>query len=135
MAAPAPGPYALQAAIAAEHARARSADETDWRAIARHYEALARIRPSPVVELNRAVAVGMVDGPAAGLALVADLSRRGDLAGYFLLFATEADLLRRLGHFREAARSYRRALDLVATGPERRFLERRLAEMEGRLER
>jgi RNA polymerase sigma-70 factor (ECF subfamily) len=130
MEAPAPGPYALQAAIAAEHARAPSADATDWRAIARHYEALARIRPSPVVELNRAVAVGRVDGPAAGLALVADLERRGELAGYFLLFATQADLLRRLGRSRDAARSYRRALDLVATGPERRFLERRLAEVE-----
>jgi RNA polymerase sigma-70 factor (ECF subfamily) len=132
MAAPAPGPYALQAAIAAEHARARSAEETDWRAIARHYGALARLRPSPVVELNRAVAVGMADGPAAGLALVAGLERRGELSGYTLLFATEADLLRRLGRFQEAARAYRRALELVATGPERRYLERRLAEMESR---
>ncbi len=132
LAAAAPGPYALQAAIAAEHARARRADETDWRAIARHYEALARVRPSPVVELNRAVAVGMADGPAAGLALVADLERRGELPGYYLLFATEADLLRRLGRLRDAARAYRRALDLVATGPERRFLERRLADVERR---
>jgi len=124
------GPYALQAAIAAEHARAPRTEATDWHAIARHYEALAQLRPTPVVELNHAVAVAMADGPAAGLELVADLERRGDLEDYYLLWASEADLLRRLGRFVEAARCYRRALERVGTGPERRFLERRLAEVE-----
>jgi len=124
------GPYALQAAIAAEHARAPRADATDWRAIARHYEALARIRPTPVIELNRAVAVAMADGPAAGLALIADLVRQGGLEGYYLLWASQADLLRRLGRFGDAAAAYRRALERVGTGPERRYLERRLAEVE-----
>jgi RNA polymerase sigma-70 factor, ECF subfamily len=131
LAATPPGPYALQAAIAAEHARAPRAEATNWRAIARHYEALVRIRPTPVVELNRAVAVAMANGPAAGLALLADLERRGGLEGYYLLWATEADLLRRLGRRTEAARSYRRALEKVGTGPERRYLQRRLAEVEG----
>jgi RNA polymerase sigma-70 factor, ECF subfamily len=130
LAAAPPGPYALQAAIAAEHARAPRSEATDWRAIARHYEALLRIRPTPVVELNRAVAVAMASGPAAGLALVADLERHGGLEGYYLLWATEADLLRRLGRYAEAARCYRRALERVGTGPERRYLERRLAEVE-----
>jgi RNA polymerase sigma-70 factor (ECF subfamily) len=125
------GPYALQAAIAAEHARAPRADATDWRAIAGHYEALLRARPSPVIELNHAIAVAMADGPAAGLARVAEIERRGELAGYYLVAATEADLLRRLGRFTEAARSYRRALTSVGTEPERRYLERRLAEVEG----
>ena len=125
-----PGPYALQAAIAAEHARAARAEETDWRAIAQHYDALTRARPGPIVELNRAIAVAMADGPAAGLALVADLERRGGLEDYYLLWATEADLLRRLGRSDEAARCYRRALERVGTGPERRYLERRLAEVE-----
>ncbi|HEX5065979.1 MAG TPA: sigma-70 family RNA polymerase sigma factor, partial [Myxococcota bacterium] len=91
------GPYALQAAIAAEHARAPRADATDWRAIAAHYDALLRAQPSPVVELNRAIAVAMAEGPAAGLALVAEIARRGDLGDYYLLAAAEADLLRRLG--------------------------------------
>src|SRR5262245_63172292 len=84
-----PGPYALQAAIAAEHARAPRADATDWRAIAGHYDALLRARPSPVIELNRAIAVAMAEGPAAGLALVADLAQRGELADYYLLAAAE----------------------------------------------
>jgi RNA polymerase sigma-70 factor (ECF subfamily) len=123
--------YALQAAIAAEHARAPRAEATDWRAIAQHYDTLVRVRPSPVVELNRAIAIAMADGPAAGLALVADLERRGGLADYYLLWATEADLLRRLGRFVEATRCYRRALERVGTGPERRYLERRLAQVEG----
>jgi RNA polymerase sigma-70 factor (ECF subfamily) len=131
LAAESPGPYALQAGIAAEHARAPRADATDWRAIARHYEALAQRRPTPVIELNRAIAVAMADGPAAGLALVAELERRGGLEQYYLRWATEADLLRRLGRFAEAARCYRRALEHVGTGPERRFLEHRLAEVEG----
>jgi RNA polymerase sigma-70 factor, ECF subfamily len=129
---PQPGPYALQAAIAAEHARARRADETDWRAIARRYEELLQLTPSPVIELNRAVAVAMADGAAAGLQLVDELKARGDLDNYYLLWSAEADLLRRLGRNPEAAQSYHRALDLVTTEPERRFLERRLAEVEGR---
>lgn len=124
------GPYALQAAIAAEHARATSAAATDWRAIARHYDALLAMRPGPVVELNRAIAVAMADGPAAGLALLAELERRGDLAEHHLRWAAEADLLRRLGRNAEAARCYRRALAQVGTGAERRYLERRLAEVE-----
>ena len=127
---PAPGPYALQAAIAAEHARAPRPDATDWRTIGRLDDALARVRPSPVVELNRAIAIAMADGPAAGLALEAELARRGHLADYYLLAATEADLLRRLGRRAEAARAYRRALERVGTGAERRYLERRLLEVE-----
>jgi RNA polymerase sigma-70 factor (ECF subfamily) len=124
------GPYALQAAIAAEHARAPRADTTDWRTITRCYDALLRVRPGPVVELNRAISVAMADGPAAGLPLVIDLERQGELGGYYLLWATKADLLRRLGRFAEAARCYRRALEQVGTGPEKRYLERRLAEVE-----
>jgi RNA polymerase sigma-70 factor (ECF subfamily) len=124
------GAYALQAAIAAEHARAPRADATDWRAIVSGYDALLRARPSPVVELNRAIAVAMADGPAAGLALLGELVRRGELADYYLLAAAEADLLRRLGRRGEAAQSYRRALERVGTEPERRYLERRLAEVE-----
>jgi len=127
-----PGAYALQAAIAAEHARAQRADETDWRTIARIYDQLMQRQPSPVVELNRAVAVAMADGLDAGLALIAELTHSGQLDGYYLLWSVEADLLRRLGRRTEAARSYRRALDLVTTEPERRFLQRRLAEVEGR---
>jgi len=127
-----PGAYALQAAIAAEHARAERADQTDWRTIARLYAALVELQPSPVIELNRAVAVAMADGPDAGLALIAALKRGGQLDGYYLLWSAEADLLRRLGRLTDAAQSYRRALDLVTTEPERRFLQRRLAEVEGR---
>jgi len=125
-----PGAYALQAAIAAEHARAPRAADTDWRAIERLYGALVRLRPGPVVELNRAIAVAMADGLEAGLALVAALERGGELDGYYLLWASEADLLRRLGRRSEAVRCYRRALELVGTAPERRYLERRLAEVE-----
>jgi RNA polymerase sigma-70 factor, ECF subfamily len=125
------GPYALQAAIAAEHARASRAEATDWGAIARHYDALHRMRPGPVVALNRAIAVAMADGPAAGLALVGELERSGELANYYLFWATQADLLRRLGRTGEAATAYRRALERVGTQPERRYLERRLAEVEG----
>jgi len=126
-----PGPYALQAAIAAEHARARHAGETDWRTIARLYEALHVARPSAVVDLNRAVAVAMADGPEAGLAHIARLKLQGDLERYYLLWAAEADLLRRLDRRREAAASYRRAIALVTTDPERNFLQRRLAEVGG----
>jgi RNA polymerase sigma-70 factor (ECF subfamily) len=126
------GVYALQAAIAAEHARAPRADQTDWRTIARLYDQLVQQQPSPIVELNRAVAVAMAAGPDAGLALIAVLKRGGQLDAYYLLWSAEADLLRRLGRLTEAAQSYRRALALVNTEPERRFLQRRLAEVEGR---
>jgi RNA polymerase sigma-70 factor (ECF subfamily) len=123
------GPYQLQAAIAACHATAGNAAGTDWRTIARLYAELGRISPSPVVELNRAVAVGMADGPEAGLVLVDALAATGALAGYHLLPATRADLLRRLGRKAEAAQAYREALALAGTDAERRFLTRRLAEV------
>jgi RNA polymerase sigma-70 factor (ECF subfamily) len=122
------GPYQLQAAIAACHARAADAADTDWAKIAQLYGRLAQLMPSPVVELNRAVAVAMADGPAAGLTLVDALEASGALAGYHLLPATRADLLRRLSRPDEAAASYREALDLAATEAERRYLARRLAE-------
>jgi RNA polymerase sigma-70 factor (ECF subfamily) len=125
------GPYGLQAAIAACHATAREASATDWAQIAELYGRLAELSPSPVIELNRAVAVAMADGPAAGLALVADLEASGALRGYHLLPATRADLLRRLGRPAEAAVSYREALDLAATDAERRYLAGRLAETAG----
>jgi RNA polymerase sigma-70 factor, ECF subfamily len=127
-----PGVYALQAAIAAVHAHASRADETDWPQIAQLYAVLVDRHPSPIVELNRAVAVAMASGPEEGLRLLADLERRGDLHDYHLLPAAQADLLRRLGRWREAAERYRRALSLVVNDPERRFLERRLAMVEGR---
>jgi RNA polymerase sigma-70 factor (ECF subfamily) len=123
------GPYQLQAAIAACHAEAAAAAETDWPQIALLYGELRRIVPSAVVELNRAVAVAMADGPAAGLRLVENLAAGGDLTGYYLLPATRADLLRRLDRRADAAASYREALDLAATEPERRYLSRRLAEV------
>jgi RNA polymerase sigma-70 factor (ECF subfamily) len=123
-----PGVYAVQAAIAAEHGRAE-AGATDWNEIARLYELLLSLQPSPVVALNRAVAVAMAEGPERGLAAVEELKKSGELDGYYLLWATEADFLRRLKRRAEAAGAYRRALALVTTEPERRFLERRLAEM------
>ncbi len=123
------GPYQVQAAIAACHATARTAADTDWAEIAALYAQLARLVPSPVVRLNRAVAVGMAEGPQAGLALVAELHSSGELAGYHLLPATQADLLRRLGRGPEAAAAYREALQLAPTDAERRFLRRRLAEV------
>jgi RNA polymerase sigma-70 factor (ECF subfamily) len=126
-----PGPYELQAAIAACHATAAEAAATDWGQIARLYGMLAELAPSPVIELNRAVAVAMADGPAAGLKLVADLEASGALRGYHLLPATRADLLRRLGRAAEAAASYREALELAATDAERRYLAGRLAETAG----
>jgi RNA polymerase sigma-70 factor, ECF subfamily len=124
-----PGPYRLQAAIAAEHATAARAEDTDWAAIARLYDRLTAVVPSGVVALNRAVAVAMSDGPAAGLELVQDLEASGQLAGYHLLPATRADLLRRLGRHQEAAESYRDALDLDMTDAERRYLTRRLEDL------
>jgi RNA polymerase sigma-70 factor, ECF subfamily len=121
-----PGPYQLQAAIAALHAEARSSEETDWAQIAALYGELARIDPSPVVELNRAVAVAMAEGPADGLDLV---DRIPHLDRYHLLHATRADLLRRLGRTEEAASAYAQALELATNSAERGFLERRLAEL------
>ncbi len=126
------GEYALQAAIAALHARAERAQDTDWAQIACLYDALLRKRPTPVVELNRAAAIAMAEGPSRGLALIDALETRGQLAGYHLLpAAAKADLLRREGRWRDAAEAYRQALDLVANDPERRYLNRRLAEVEG----
>jgi RNA polymerase sigma-70 factor (ECF subfamily) len=126
-----PGPYQLQAAIAACHATATEAADTDWQEIAAIYGRLTEIVPSPVVELNRAVAVAMADGPAAGLALVEELEASGKLLDYHLLPATRADLLRRLGRNADAAAAYRAALELAATDAERRYLTRRLAETTG----
>ncbi|MEV6947185.1 RNA polymerase sigma factor [Streptomyces sp. NPDC051172] len=123
-----PGPYQIQAAIAACHTAAATAEDTDWADIAGLYGELARFVPSAVVRLNRAVAVGMSEGPDAGLALVAELEHEGDLAGYHLLPATRADLLRRSGRTARAAEAYERALELVENDAERRFLEKRLAE-------
>ncbi len=121
------GPYTLQAAIAAVHAEAPDAAATDWAEIVGLYDALARAEPSPVVELNRAVAVAMRDGPAAGLALIDALLARGDLAGYHLAHAARADLCRRLGRAADARAAYQRALNLTNQEPERRFLAQRLA--------
>ena len=126
-----PGPYQVQAAIAACHATAAEASATDWAQIAALYGELARLVPSPVVKLNRAVAVAMAEGPAEGLAMVEELEASGNLAGYHLLPATRADLLRRLGRPAEAAAAYRQALELAATDAERRYLARRLAETTG----
>src|SRR5881296_1488193 len=125
-----PGPYALQAAIAALHARAARAEDTDWPAIAALYGELMRVQPSPVVELNRAAAVAMAEGPEAGLRLIDALEARGELTRHHLLHAARADLLRRTGRWAEAARSYRQALALASNEPERHFLRRRLAEAE-----
>jgi RNA polymerase sigma-70 factor (ECF subfamily) len=123
------GPYTLQAAISAVHAQAPSADATDWAQIVGLYDLLAQMVPSPVVELNRAVAVAMRDGPQAGLALIDEILDRGDLADYHLAHSAKADLLRRLGRAGEAAASYRAALALARQEPERRFIERRLREL------
>jgi RNA polymerase sigma-70 factor (ECF subfamily) len=127
----APGRYQIQAAIAACHATAPTAEATDWPQVAALYDQLQQIAPTAVVQLNRAVAIAMAEGPAAGLALIADLEESGQLAGYHLLPATRADLLRRLGRHREAAASYREALQLAGTDAERRYLTRRLDEQLG----
>jgi RNA polymerase sigma-70 factor (ECF subfamily) len=124
------GPYTLQAAIVAVHAEAPSAAATDWAQIVRLYDVLARAEPSPVVELNRAVAVSMRDGPSTGLALIDAILARGDLMDYHLAHSARADLCRRLGKNAEARTSYERALALARQAPERRFLERRLAELQ-----
>jgi len=123
------GPYTLQAAIAAVHAEASNAAATDWAQIVGLYDVLARADPSPVVELNRAVAVAMRDGPLAGLALIDAILARGDLGNYHLAHSARADLCRRLGRTAEARASYERALGLTRQEPERRFLERRLGEL------
>jgi len=125
-----PGPFALQAAIAAVHCQAARAQDTDWPQIVRLYDLLERMQPSPIVSLNRAVAVAMVDGPPPALALIDQLADDDDLANYHLLHAARADLLRRLGSSVEAAKSYQRALALVTNDSERRFLERRLREVQ-----
>ncbi len=126
------GQYQLQAAIAGYHAAAATAQATDWPAIARLYQYLAGLTGSPVIELNRAVAVAMADGPAAGLALLQRLEAGGALGGYYLLPATRADFLRRLGRNDEAARAYAEAAAGAGNGPERRFLNARLAEVRSR---
>ena len=126
-----PGPYVLQAAVAAVHANAASAHSTDWDEIVGLYDMLLQAEPSPVVELNRAAAVAMRDGPAAGLALIDAILARGDLLDYHLAHAARADMCRRLGAAADARRSYERAIALVRQEPERRFLERRLAGLPG----
>ncbi len=123
------GPYSLQAAIAAVHAEAIDAAATDWRQIAGLYDVLMRLDPSPVVELNRAAAVAMRDGPETGLALIDAILARGDLADYHLAHSARADLCRRLGRRDDAIASYTRALELTTQAPERRFIERRLADL------
>lgn len=124
------GPYTLQAAIAAVHAEAPAPAATDWRQICALYAALLAMQPSPVIELNRAVAVAMHEGPAAGLALIDGIIARGGLRDYYLGQAARADLLRRLGRRGEARAAYEQALALVATGPERHYLEKRLHELD-----
>ena len=123
------GPFAIQAAIAAVHCRARNAAETNWAEIVSLYDLLARIQPSPIISLNRAVAVAMVEGPEAALPILDAIAADGKLDDYHLLYAARADLLRRLSSYEAAAESYSRALELVTNDSERRFLERRLAEV------
>jgi len=125
------GAYSLQAAIAAVHAQAATPEATDWREIVALYDVLARIEPSPIVELNRAVAVAMRDGPAAGVVLIEALIARGELDDYHLAHAAHADLCRRLGRVEQARGSYERAIALARQEPERRFLQRRLGELSG----
>jgi RNA polymerase sigma-70 factor (ECF subfamily) len=126
----APGPYALQAAIAAVHCQSARAQDTDWRQIVQIYDLLERVHASPIVSLNRAVAVAMADGPLPALELVDALAATNHLENYHLLHAARADLLRRIGSLEEAAKSYTRALALVTNDSERRFLERRLREVQ-----
>ncbi|HEX5702525.1 MAG TPA: RNA polymerase sigma factor [Pyrinomonadaceae bacterium] len=130
IASPAAGTYALQAAIAAEHCKAQRSEQTDWRQIVELYDRLARLQPSPIVSLNRAVAVAMADGPESGLRLIDDLMASGELDDYHLLHAARADLLRRSGSSEEAAASYDRALELTSNDAERRFLEKRRRNMQ-----
>jgi RNA polymerase sigma-70 factor (ECF subfamily) len=123
------GPYSIQAAIAAVHAKAPTAEETDWRRIVELYDLLLVADPSPIVELNRAAAVAMQDGPSDGLALIDEILTRGDLREYHLAHAARADLLRRMGRDDEAGAAYARALELATQGAQRRFLLARLAEV------
>ena len=123
------GPYTIQAAIAAVHARASTADTTDWRQIVALYDILNQADPSPIIELNRAVAVAMCDGPAAGLELIEAILTRGDLKDYHFIHSAHADLCRRLGRIAEARTSYKRAQQLSQQKSEREFLERRLREL------
>jgi RNA polymerase sigma-70 factor (ECF subfamily) len=127
-----PGPYQLQAAIAALHDEAASPEETDWRQISALYTTLAARSRSPVVELNRAVAIAMAEGPERGLRVIDRLAAGGQLDAYPYLHAARADLLRRLGRRHEAAAAYRRARELTANAAEQAFLERRLEEVGGR---
>jgi RNA polymerase sigma-70 factor, ECF subfamily len=124
-----PAPFALQAAIAAEHCKAARAEDTNWRQIVRFYDLLERVQPSPIVSLNRAVAVAMLQGPEPALVLIDALVAAGDLDNFHLLHAARADLLRRIGSLVEAAKGYERALALVTNESERRFLQRRLREV------
>jgi RNA polymerase sigma-70 factor (ECF subfamily) len=123
------GPYSLQAAISAVHAEAPAPEATDWPQIVALYDVLARLDPSPIIALNRAVAVAMRDGPAVGLRLIEEILKGGELADYHLAHAAHADLCRRLGRNVEARASYGRALALARQEPERRFLKQRLAEL------
>jgi RNA polymerase sigma-70 factor (ECF subfamily) len=125
-----PGPFALQAAIAGLHCQAARSEDTDWPQIVRLYDLLERLQPSPIVSLNRAVAVAMAVGPQSGLALIDGITADGDLDDYHLLHSARADLLRRMGSMEEAAKAYTQALALVANDSERRFLERRLREVQ-----
>jgi RNA polymerase sigma-70 factor, ECF subfamily len=125
-----PGPFAVEAAISALHCEAAKAEDTDWPQIVRLYDVLEHLQPSPIVSLNRAVAVAMVEGPLPALALIDRLAATGELHSYHLLHAARADLLRRIGSSVEAAASYERALALVNNESERRFLERRVREMQ-----
>jgi RNA polymerase sigma-70 factor, ECF subfamily len=127
-----PTPYAIQAAIAALHAAAPSSEDTDWRQIALLYGELVRLTPTPVVRLNRAVAIAMAEGAEAGLALLAEIAHEPDLKSHHLFYAARADLARRLGRATEAFADYARALELCRAGPERRYLERRMAEVSPR---
>ena len=126
------GPFSIQAEIAAVHFRARSADETNWAESVRLYDLLTSVQPSPIVSLNRAVAVALVDGPEAALKIIDGIAAVGQLDEYHLLYAARADLLRRLESYDAAAQDYSRALELVTNDSERRFLERRLAEVRSR---
>lgn len=125
-----PGPFAVQAAIAAVHCQAARHEDTDWQQIVRLYDALERLQPSPIVSLNRAVAVTMMDGPQSGLAIVDKLAASGELENYHIFHAARAELLRRNGSRQDAAKSYSRALELVTNDSERRYLQRRLREVQ-----
>ncbi len=127
------GPYALQAAVAGVHASASRPEETDWKQIAALYSLLLRVQPSPVVELNRAVAIAMADGASAGLRLLDELELRGELSEYYLLPAARGDLLRRMGRWVESIAAYRRALALVTQSAEEKFLARRVSEVESQI--